>query len=154
MRQRLSLSVALLALALAGCRPTSPATPCIRVVCKCASPIFVEAWIDRNGNGNCDPEDGPLQRVRSRLEWDEEKDDCRGYYTASHTLTTDKTGHDFYRLGGCGCLSQRINPETPAGYRLTTSTTGECLFSHPKNYGNYSMENLSCERYGFTPTSP
>ena len=46
------------------------------VVCKCVSPILVEAWVDRNANGNRDPEDTPLQGVRFRLQWIEEGKTC------------------------------------------------------------------------------
>lgn len=136
----------------------SPTASCIvdgeRIVaiCKCVSPIFVEAWTDRNGNGNRDPEDVPLQGVRFRLQWLEDNEQpCKTPYWASLYLTTDATGHVLYELYGCGCGTEKIEPEIPTGHRLTSPGVGGCLFDAPASYGNATK---FCRSYGFTPIAP
>jgi hypothetical protein len=163
------LSLVVFALVLSACVPTAhpktsetptppPTAGCIlkeQMVCPCSAPIFVEAWSDSDGNGKRDPQDKPLPGVHFHLTWIEPgQDNCSTPYTESRTLTSDATGHDYYEVGGCGCGTERVEPETPAGYKLTTSTSGECLFDAPESYGNHSMNNLHCFQYGFTPDTP
>ena len=126
---------------------------CVIEECPCVSPIFVEAWIDQNGNGIRDREDEPLQGVRFRLQWLEDFDTCSTPYTASQYLITDATGHDFYSLYGCACGTEELEVETPVGYKLVAHR-GECLFDAPASYGKHSMSGQSCLRYGFTPIAP
>jgi hypothetical protein len=165
MRRYFHLSLIVFAFALTACsltaapkasetQPTPQRTPTLEVlivvtqmVCPCEAHLFVEAWTDRNGNGNRDSEDAPLPGVRFRLTWYDEG-------PQSLTLTTDTTGHDFYALYGCGCGSEKVEPETPVGYKLTTTSFGECLFAAPESYGNYRMNTSYCLKYGFSPTAP
>ena len=162
MRPYLCLFLVVLALVLAACtlieplkasKTPTPTVDCTETwVCKCIAPINVEAWIDVNGNGERDPEDEPLKGVRFKLVWLESYGSpCLTPFKLSKYLTTDKTGHDYYELSGCGCGTETIEPETPEDYTLTTYEIGECRF---EGSSASAMGWKRCQSYGFTPTIP
>jgi hypothetical protein len=152
MRQCSCLTLIIVVLALVACAP--PVDCGEKVVCKCMTKVFVEAWTDRDGNGSRDPEDEPLQGARFGLQWLDDPGMCMTPHMATTYMTTDATGHDLYQYGGCGCGTEKIEPETPAGYALTTSTAGECLFDAPATYLGSVPDTRYCRRYGFTPVAP
>jgi len=124
---RLSLAVWILALAASGgaCAqptpiPTQEPTPWVVTVevevCPGGCICTAEAWIDQNGNGKRDSEDGPLAGVRFRVV---------GYgnnHEQVETWTSDETGyHEYFMVGcTCPCFDAVIQAEPPPGYRLTT----------------------------------
>ena len=81
--------------------------------------IEVDAWIDWNGNGRRDPEDGPLDGVAFRMEWSKCDD---GSYQV-RTWTSDASRHYVTYLPSCECLNYVIRAEAPPGYRRTTIST-------------------------------
>ena len=116
--------------------PATLATPeRVSAVEKCLgiSLMMVEAWFDRDGNGNRDPDDDPLLGVRFRKECE----NMGPYY-----LTSDATGHATLKVVGC-CGGQFV-PETPDGYRLT-KVGAECKIE---------QDDWFCNSYGFAPTTP
>ena len=112
---RLSLAVWILALAASGgaCAQPTP-TPHPEITMECL--IEVDAWIDWNGNGKRDPEDGPLEGVAFRMEWSQDGDGNRQV----STWTSDAPGHYETWLTGCWCFNFVIWAEAPPGYRRTT----------------------------------
>jgi hypothetical protein len=144
----LCLIAGLLAPALGACTvsPSTMARPVVtKEIGKCEIPMLVETWVDGNGNGSRDADDQPLSGVRIRLRWGSEPGSGSTVY-----LTADDTGHDFYSwYGDCG--TEKLEPQWPEGYLLTTEADGPCLFSAPRAYGDYVVKRLPCFRYGFSP---
>lgn len=136
---RLSLAIWILALAASGgaCAqptpiPTQEPTPGVVTVevegCPGGCICTAEAWIDRNGNGTRDPEDGPLAGVKFRVV---------GYGNNRkqvETWTSDETGYHEYFFVGCGCRvcsDAEIQVEPPPGYRRTTMGNENFGFAPP-----------------------
>ena len=101
----------------------------------------VESWIDQDGNGERDAEDGPLAGVSFRMVW---------FWDFGKTQervkrwTSGPSGHRVVEATGCGAGRPVIQVEPPPGYRLTTSDS-VCL---NEDEGTY------CRSFGFAPTEP
>jgi hypothetical protein len=87
-----------------------------------------ETWLDWNGNGIRDPEDGPLEGVVFHLKW-------YYYFDGSgimvDTLTSNSLGHAWGQAHGCGCGGALKEVEAPPGYSLTTDDPTSFGFAPP-----------------------
>lgn len=132
---RLCLAVWILALAASGgaCAQPTPTpspepTPHPERLCPITLQCLIEvdAWIDWNGNGRRDPEDGPLKGVAFRIEYSDYGDGTDHV----RTWTSDATGH-YEMLTSCGCDNLVIRAEAPPGYRRTTQGGHDFGFAPP-----------------------
>jgi len=89
--------------------------------------IEVDTWIDWNGNGRRDPEDGPLEGVAFRMEWSKYGDGNEQVAT----WTSGSGGHYETWLSSCGCLNIVIRAEPPPGYKRTTQDLYDFGFAPP-----------------------
>jgi hypothetical protein len=122
---QLCLILWMLALAVCGGACEQP-TP--RPVCPGTVRWRVEAWVDWNGNGTRDPEDGPLEGVAFRMEWYYYGD---GSGERIKTWTSDASGYAEADAEGCGGPYAKIHAEAPPGYTLTTHDRQSFGFSPP-----------------------
>ncbi len=104
------------------------AEPTIRPTCGWTTLWIVETWVDWNGNGTRDPEDGALKGVRFRMEWYYYSD---GSGERIKTWTSDASGHDEIGAEGCGGRDAKIQAVAPPGYRLTTDDPTSFGFAPP-----------------------
>lgn len=128
---RLSLAVWILALAASGgaCAQPTP-TPHPEITMECL--IEVDAWIDWNGNGRRDPEDGPLEGVAFRMEWWEYGWSNPGDGNSQvRTWTSGPSGHYETSLTSFACFNFMIRAEAPPGYRRTTQGGHDFGFAPP-----------------------